>query len=248
MIIDFHCHLGKGKRKSLEPQDLINKMDSCGIDKAVVCPVEEGITVYNEEGNKYILEAINKFPDRLVGFLAVNPWYGDKSWEMAERYLGKGLKGIKMHPNLQGFMVNDEIIYPLMEIARDYHVPVYTHCGTPIYSLPYQILDLAGQFPEVPIVMGHMGYNYEYMEDSIRVAEMAPNLFLESSLTASSNALFDNFFNMIIDYDAGKLLFGSDTPESDMIIELEKLRSLDISKEDMNRILGENAKQLLEED
>jgi predicted TIM-barrel fold metal-dependent hydrolase len=247
MIIDFHCHLGRGRRKSLEPRELIGKMDACGVDKAVVCPVEEGITVYNEEGNQYVLDAVHEFPDRLVGFLSVNPWFGQKAQDMARRFLDQGLRGLKFHPNLQGFMVNDEIIYPLMEVAREYEVPVYTHCGTPTYSLPYQIRDLACRFKEVSIVMGHMGYNYEYMEDTIRVAEMTPNLFLESSLTESALALFDNFFNTITNSDARKLLFGSDTPESEMGIELDKLRSLELSEGDMNKILGENARRLLGE-
>jgi predicted TIM-barrel fold metal-dependent hydrolase len=92
-----------------------------------------------------------------------------------------------------------------------------------------------------------MGYNYEYMEDTIRVAEMTPNLFLESSLTESALALFDNFFNTITNSDARKLLFGSDTPESEMGIELDKLRSLELSEGDMNKILGENAWRLLGE-
>ncbi len=247
MIIDFHCHIGKGVRKSLKPGDLIKKMDDCGVDKAVVCPVEEGITVYNAEANQYILDAVNEFPDRLVGFGSFNPWFGRQALDMAGKFLGEGLRGLKFHPNLQGFMINDEIVYPLMEIAGEHHALVYTHCGTPVYSLPFQILDLAGRFSDVPIIMGHMGFNYEYMADTIKVSGMADNLFLETSLTASALALFDDFLKMAVGLDSGKVLFGSDSPASDMAIELDKLRSLDISDEDMDKILGRNAEQLLGE-
>ncbi|NQT67742.1 MAG: amidohydrolase [Actinobacteria bacterium] len=245
MIIDFHCHVGKGRRKSLEAIELIRKMDDCGVDKAVICPVEEGITVYNEEGNKYILDAVNEFPDRLIGFLSVNPWFGKSAQDMARKFLDQGLSGLKLHPNLQGFMINDEIIYPLMEIAKEYGIPVYTHCGTPLYSLPYQVWDLACEFKDVPIVMGHIGYIYGHDEEAIEVFKITNNLFLETSVAGLSDAPFSSFFRVISDFDNKRLLFGSDMPESDMNIEIEKIRSIGFSDNELKNILGENAKRLL---
>lgn len=59
MIIDAHAHLGQGRYKSLAPEELLRQMDEHGIDRAVICPVEEQIILHNREGNDFIFTPSN---------------------------------------------------------------------------------------------------------------------------------------------------------------------------------------------
>jgi hypothetical protein len=239
-IIDAHCHIGQGRYKRLDPSELIAMMDENGIERAVVCPVEEHITVYNREGNDYILQAVQDHPGRLIGFATVNPWYGDRAVEELRRAIGEGLRGLKLNSTLQGYFINDEIVYPLMEAAQELDIPVYFHTATPIFSLPLQLADLAGEFPGVRFIMGHAAAS-DFWIDAAPAARMFDNIFIESSLRSGSAVLR----NLVDELGAERLMFGSDTPCSTMAVELAKIDSLELSPADKEMVLAETALRVL---
>ena len=232
-IIDAHCHIGEGRYKRLTASELIALMDENDIEKAVVCPVEEHITVYNREGNDYILQAVKEHPDRLIGFATVNPWYGDRAVEELRQAIGEGLRGLKLNSTLQGYFINDELVYPLIEIAQELDIPVYFHTATPIFSLPLQLADLAGEFPEVRFIMGHAAAS-DFWIDAAPAAKMHDNIFIESSLRSGSAVLR----NLVDELGAERLMFGSDTPCSTMAVELAKIDSLELSPANKEMVLA----------
>lgn len=240
MIIDAHCHLGDGRYKKLDINTLLKEMDEQKIQKAVIIPVEEYITVYNEEGNEYILKAVNENRDKFAGFATVNPWYGSKGIEMLKKYLEKGLKGIKLNPSLQGFLLNDRIVYDIVEAAQSYKVPVYFHTGTPVHSMPFMLRDVAMSFPKVNFIMGHMGA-YDFGNDLITSAKGMDNIYLDTSLNLSCTIKM-----AINNLGADKVIFGSDAPRSTQKFELEKVYTACSNKEDLDKVLGGNIMSLLE--
>jgi predicted TIM-barrel fold metal-dependent hydrolase len=241
-IIDAHCHIGEGRYKHLKASELIVQMDKHGIDKAVVCPVEEHITVYNQEGNDYILQAVKEYPDRLIGFATVNPWYGTRAVEELERAIGEGLRGLKLNSTLQGYFINDELVYPLVEAAQKMDIPVYFHTATPIFSLPLQLADLAGEFPEVRFIMGHSAAS-DFWIDAAPATRMHDNIYLESSLRSGSAVLQ----HLVDELGADRLMFGSDTPASTISIELAKIDSLELSPADKEMVLAGTVLRVLGE-
>lgn len=240
MIVDAHCHIGEGRYKQQTPDQLLREMDRCGVDKAVVCPVEEYITVYNREGNDYVLQTVRDHPDRLFGFATVNPWYGKRAVEELRRAIGEGLHGLKFNSALQGFFINDEIVFPLIKVAQELAIPVYFHTGTPIFSLPLQLADLADRFPEVDLIMGHSAAA-DYWLDVPPSMEGHPNIYLESSLRTGTSVLEP----AIQRWGPGCLLFGSDSPASTIELELRKVRYMNVDDEIMGMILGGNILRLL---
>ena len=58
---------------------------------------------------------------------------------------------------------------------------VYAHTGTPITAEPFQLAELARTFPDVPMVMGHMGYT-DFWYDAVPAALQSENIYLETSL------------------------------------------------------------------
>ena len=82
----------------------------------------------------------------------------------------------------QAFLPNDEIVHPIMEEAQRARVPVLIHTGHSPFSLPWSVGELAESFPDVKIVMLHMGDGHGvYMEAAINVAKRMSNIYLETS-------------------------------------------------------------------
>jgi hypothetical protein len=239
MIVDAHRHIGSGRYKTLSADDLLRSMDECRIDRAVVVPVEEYLAVDNDTGNALILSEVRKNSGRLYGFATANPWYGQKAVESIRRFLGEGLRGIKLHPPLQGFVLNDEVVYPLVAEAEAYRVPVYFHTGTPVQSLPLQLRDLAARFAGVNFIMGHMGA-HDFNYDIVAAACGMSNIYLESSMSLS-----DITGRAIRELGAGKVVFGSNAPRSTQGYELEKASSQCRSEEEREFVLSGNMLRLL---
>src|SRR4030043_244801 len=126
MIIDFHTHvvpprikerrdeyLGRDacfsllyaepEAKLITAEELITAMDEYEIDKSVILNLGWVSHELCVETNDYILEAIARYPKRLIGFCAIQPLAGDKALKELERCALNGVKGVGgMRPDVQG--------------------------------------------------------------------------------------------------------------------------------------------------
>jgi predicted TIM-barrel fold metal-dependent hydrolase len=232
-IIDAHCHIGQGRRKKLTPSQLIAEMDACGVDQAVVCPVDEHITVFNRGGNDYILRAVREHPDRFIGFATVNPWYGEGAVKELKRAVNEGLRGLKLHSALQGYFINDDLIAPVIEAAVELGIPVYFHTGTPIHALPLQLSYLAADFPQVDFIMGHAAHA-DYWLDLLPAVRGLGNIYIETSLRSSTWVLQ----SAVDELGSHRVMFGSDSPVSSIKVELAKIETLDLDAKAREMVLG----------
>ena len=237
-IIDSHCHLGVGFRKRTTVDELLREMDRAGVEKAVVSTVDEFIAVSNREGNDEVLRAVRAHPDRLKGLSAVNPWFREKGVSELSRCLDAGLSGLKLNSHLQGFVLSDPLVHPLVATCRSFCVPLYAHTGTPVVAEPFQLAELARTFPDVPMVLGHMGYT-DFWYDAVPAALQSQNIYLETSLIDIMNIR-----TAIEKVGPDRILFGSDFPESDLSLEVEKMSMVEMTAEARARIMGENAARL----
>jgi len=238
-IIDAHCHIGFGRYKKLSPETLLEQMNSCGVDKAIVVPVEDFMAVYNEEGNDFVLDAVNKSDGRFIGFATVNPWLGEKAVEILKYYMDRGLKGIKLHPSIQGFLLNDALVDPVIQVAQDYRVPVYFHTGTPFNALPFQLGDLASRFPKVNFIMGHMA-SFDFGYDIVLAGQGLDNLFYETSHSVSLGVS-----NAIRNIGEDRIIFGSNAPRSDIQYEIEKIKLICQEERILNKVFSKNILSLI---
>ena len=240
LIIDAHCHVGETPHYRQTVEDLLRQMDANGVDHAVIVGSGRHITVENEEGNRLIASAVRFHPDRLYGFACVNPWYGPKAVEELKRAVSDGLVGLKLHPAMQGYWANDPLVDPVVDAAVALGIPIYIHSGTPVFSLPLQIVDLAERHPEGRFIMGHMG-GADFYVDVPASAKQAENLFYETSLTCHV-AYVDEIVSQA---GAHRVLFGSDSPTSQQAAELLKVRMAALTEDQRNQILGGNVLTLL---
>lgn len=253
MIVDCFTQLGAGitnhQTQLLRPledtstaQGLIAAMDRAGINRAVTfAPRWVGGPVIDpsyDAGNRAVREAVQQFPDRLVGYARVNPNYGDGAVRELESCLSEyEFKGLMLDPEWENFTPDDRhLVYPLLETVRRFGVPVLFSSGY-APAEPALFWRVADDFPEVPVVLGHMGGRLTV--DAVLIAERAPNIYLETS---------DHMYRlgtMAKRIGMERVLFGSNVPFSSPEVELYKVTvRKDLSAEQKAMILGGNAARL----
>jgi predicted TIM-barrel fold metal-dependent hydrolase len=217
-------------------------MNRTGIDKAVICPIGKALVTEIAEGNNRIASMVKKHPDRLVGFATASPWHEEAAIAELDRCVDMGLKGLKLHPDLQGFVASDELAQPLVRRAGELKIPVYVHSGSSPNSQPMEIGEMARACPETIVIMGHMGYSVYYL-DAIPPAKHFQNIVLETSRNALTWIIEDAAKTIGPD----RIVFGTDQPYSKAELELARIKSLTLDTETRDKILGGNIKRILHE-
>lgn len=247
LLIDIHTHLMDG---GLYTDDSIadpigaalESMDEEGVDISVVLGI--GFDKELDLNNELIRQAVERHPDRFIGFVGVNPHEGkEKNDALIDRAVEEwGFRGIKMHQWLQMFPTNDPIVYPVMERAARHGIPVLFHAGTPPYTTPLLIADLAKRYPEVPVIIAHMGKTTLFY-DCLTLLKDVDNLYCDFS----GNPLVGVLEWGIKTIGAHKFLYGSDEfgAGPGQGYGIQQIRHMDIPEADKRRILGGNAAKLL---
>lgn len=241
LVVDAHCHVGVGHEYRQSADELLREMDKYGVDRAVICPVDRCIAVDNHEGNELMLASVRAHPSRFYAFATANPWYGTRAVMELRRAIGEGAKGIKLHPPLQGFLLCDDLVYPIMELAEELAVPVFFHTGTPAFAQPMQLAELASHFPKVNLIMGHMGTT-DLKADALPAASLAPNIYLDTSWILPGLVT-----QAVAQVGPDRVIFSSDSPLSELPIELELRAAAQISNDARAKLMGGNILRLLGE-
>lgn len=178
-----------------------------------------------------VAAAVAKYPDRLVGFFALNPVAADAP-ARAERAFGAlGLRCACLFPALHHYHVADDRVARIFEIADTHRAALFVHCGylsieaRSKLGLPNQI-DLrlgdplalaatAARFPCVPVIIPHFGAGF--LREALMAADVCPNIHLD---TSSSNGwlkyvpgltLADVFRRALAVAGADRVVFGTDS-------------------------------------
>jgi len=134
-------------------------------------------------------------------------------------------------------------VYPIVEKAKELNICVMVHSDPSIYATPWQVGLLAMDFPDVPVVMAHMGFvDVIYNDAAINMAKRAPNLYLETcGVSAEGKVAL-----AVREIGASRVIHGSDMPFHNPAFDMARIQYADISEEDKKLILGENAQRLLD--
>lgn len=254
LFVDMHNHVFK-PRKTVHGyygqtmEELIDRMDRNRIDRALIFPGGSGLT-HGEfrEANNYIIEAVEKYPDRFVGSCVATPVHGRFSLEEIERCAKAGLRGVKFLPHMHGYYAIDgEIMNPLMEKIAELKMIVTSHSDFDQKKCsPYQVVLLAQRFPQVTILMAHMGMNSDNTEVVADLVKGVKNVILDTS--ATPNLPYDVYVRPMQSVP-DQIVFGSDTPTLSPEVELKKVEVAEqlygLTKEQKRKILGENAARIL---
>ena len=162
-------------------------MDRARVDRAVMFPFVENV---DSKYNDWIADTAARYPDRLIGFAAVNPWHAGAADEVRRAATQKGLRGLKLHPFLHGYsLATHELMDPIFQACRDVNIPLLIHGGDNWSNMPYQFDEMARTFPDVTMVMAHMG-TWAGVYDALQVAQVRPNILLGTAM-ALANFIVD---------------------------------------------------------
>jgi predicted TIM-barrel fold metal-dependent hydrolase len=132
-------------------------------------------------------------------------------------------------------------VHPLMELLQERGLPVLLHSGHPIFTLPWSIEELAVAFPDVKVIMGHMGHgNVVYINASIDIAARNPNVYLETSGMPMHTKIKDAVERVGVE----RVLYGSDAPFHHPAVEILRVQVSGLGSEELERVLCENSRAL----
>ncbi|MFC1899712.1 amidohydrolase family protein [Chloroflexota bacterium] len=236
-------------------EELIASMDKSGIDISVV--VNIGWTSHElcVETNDYILEAVARYPQRLIGFCAVQPLTGDTAISEIKRCAANGIRGIgEMRPDIQKINFTDKaVIAPFIKATQEHNLILMVHTSEPVGHeypgkgsvTPEVLYPLITGYPELKLVLAHWGGGFPFYTLMPEVKQALKNTYFDTAASPFlySPQIYREVINII---GAEKILFGSDYPLMPQNRLLDEINRVSLTDEERGLILSSNAKRLLE--
>ncbi len=259
-IIDFHTHVypdaiahkaAKSIRDFYQIGDveldgttklLLEKGDAAGIDRFVILPV-----ALKPDHVGSINDFIKRQADAQPRFTAFGTLHAamDHMEAEVERMDALGLKGVKMHPDSQVFPIDDPRLFPAYDMLQG-KKPILFHMGDNRYNYSHptrlrRVLDL---FPRLQVIAAHFGgYSMQDIAcDNLRDTDCFFDI--SSSIMFMEEGEPEKYVRL---YGAQRMLFGSDFPLWDPVIEVERFKQLKLTGEEFDQISHKTALTILGE-
>lgn len=208
-----------------------------------------------EETNSATLAFCQDAPHKRIGFMSVNPnWPG--YLEEIDRWHEAGLVGIKLGPNYQNYDPLGDAALSIYERAQARGLPILFHQGaSPIrqaplrYTYPLVTDEVALRFPDLRIVMAHMGHPWG--RETVVTIRKHPNVYADvSSIYLRPWVCYESLLMASEWGVVGKLLLGSDFPIANTAEAIAGLRRVNdiVEGTRMPRIAAEQIEQVIHAD
>jgi len=248
-IWDLHCHLTG--LPGLTPEEraghLVRYADRMGIERLCVYmglrflqnPTAEQLIQQNDE----VLRALAAFPDRLFGFVYLSGEHIETSRAELERCVASGpMVGVKLWVASR---CNDLALDPLIVRAAELKALIFQHTwiktggNYPGESTPDDLVALARRFPDVPLICGHTGGNWQL---GLRAIRHQPNLYAD---LAGSDPTAGFTEAAVAALGPDRVLYGSDAPGRSFSSQLAKVHGADLPTDVKQKIFHSNLHRLL---
>ena len=196
-----------------------------------------------------VLKPLQRWPDKLLGMIQLNPNEPRASLDALNRWLRDGpMLGVYFAGGGRGAMTCTHPNFtPLVERITELRGVIVQHTWFksggkqgPGESTPAELAELARRFPEQQFICAHAGGEWER---GIRAVQNSANILLETSGFDATAG----FIEMAVrEVGAERIVFGSHLPSRSLGTELAKVTSANISEKDKRQILGENFRRLLQ--
>ncbi|MBI4029204.1 MAG: amidohydrolase [Candidatus Blackburnbacteria bacterium] len=259
MIIDSHAHIAlSGSPRIATPDDLIKSMDEAGIDYSLLLANQrKGTRISTNEA----VEIAKKYPRiKAIGHVEFGAPIAPQI-ENLKRYLNAGqIHGVKFYLGYEDYSATDKQLFPLYEFCQKEGKPIIFHTGALLIgehgmlknSHPLNVDDVAYHFPNLKIVIAHMGN--PWIIDTAAILLKNPNVYTDLSgyftewvpIDPGEAADFKNSVGQIKSYvgDYKKCIFGTDWPLYSQKEYIEAVKSLDMSEEEKELVFWKNANDI----
>jgi len=240
-IFDAHTHLGHdvdgmvGRYEELE-----QVMDTYGISRCFVfCLDEPDRQPGFRAGNDRTLAFAERSNGRMIPFVRLS--LAEEPIEEAVRCLDLGARGIKLHPRAQKFLLDDERLAPVFELAAERHVPILIHGGRGLPPIADHLHRLVDAYPEAQLIIAHAG-----------IADLAglaahfagkAGVFFDTAVWSAIDLL--GFFHLV---PPEQIVYASDFPygqqPTSLLLSLRTARAAGLGEEEVRGILAGNATRI----
>ncbi len=243
MVIDVHTHLG-AKNYERDYNNLLSAMERYGIDKIYVSglgggtPTKEIIRIYNDA----VYDFKRAEPDKVEAYVYASPELPSAIDEVRYGIEENGAIGLKVWMST---FADDPAMNKMAELMIDYNMPILFHAFYKAHdqllyeTLGNHIANIARRYPELKIIMAHLGGSAYHSIPAIRAL---PNVWVDM---CSSIFRGDELQYTIEQVGAHRILFGSDMP-GNYIVNVGQVEELDLSDEDKDKIYYKNTLKLFD--
>lgn len=233
MIIDIHTHLVNSaefgdnliddmkrckidhKRWSYGENDYINATQEA--DKVIVFGLKAPCTGWNCS-NQYVYDFVKRHNDKYIYFASIDPSQPNYMEDLMYNHIELKCQGVKIGAIYQGVHPCDKRYYDIYSYCQKHNLPIITHSATtfssgiPIdYARPYHIDRIACDFPDLKIVIAHLGHPWE--AETLAIIRKQKNVYADISALFYRPWQFYNSIMLACEYGCyNKILFGSDYP------------------------------------
>ncbi len=213
--------------------ELVKIFDEAGIQAAMTL-----ISSADAATNETVWEAMKRHPTRIFGMCLVSSRHGMKAAVDEFRRTVKewGFTGLK-----HGVESDD-----LVAAAAEMGIPITIHTGgeswTPQTKTFYaKIEEMAKKYPDLPIIMEHMGYRFS-VDLAIALSREYPNVYLGTTIPAAAEPVLVK--KAVREAGAEKVVFGSNAPFALATLGVDGVRRLNLGKEDERLVFGGNFERI----
>ncbi|MFA5648428.1 MAG: amidohydrolase family protein [Bacteroidales bacterium] len=265
MIIDVHTHINNyHEDRVISLDDSLNKLSANMLENNVDYALVLTSFKVNQHrpSTKQVVEAIKQRNNLGVVSGISYLHYDHRDVREIGEYLENGfIKALKFYPGYEPFYPNDTRLKLMYEMAIEYDVPVMFHSGDTYaptgkvkYSHPIHIDDLAVDYPDLKIVICHIGN--PWIKDCMEVVYKNNNVYADISglVLGDFEDKFERYMKKEIEEmityagDPNYLLYGTDWPISNMKSYLKFMDQLELAEDKKELILWKNAAQLFKID
>jgi hypothetical protein len=160
-------------------------------------------------------------------------------WGTLRFYSEKGFRAIKMLARVDFYNpASLKVMGPVYEAAEKYHYTILFHSGHPSRDLPSLQSYGAKHYPNVNIVLAHMGL-HDYLHETIIACKEIPNIYADMSQAWPYD--IKAFVHAV---GAERLMYGTDGPFQSPRVERLKIEECDFTDSQMELIFHKNAERI----
>ena len=257
-IIDSHCHVYPDKiaQKAADatghfydlPSSLDGKLSTllaygerAGIDHFVIQSVATTPKQVSSINN-FIAKAVADGNGKFTGLGTLHPDSEDMEADVNE-IIGLGLKGVKMHPDIQRVKLDDSRMHKIYELCEG-RLLMLLHTGDSRYdySNPNRLIPILDKYKNLTVIGAHFG-GWSVWEEATEKLYKYDGFLVDcsSSLYAMTP---EKAKELIMTYGAERVLFGTDYPLWTPEVEIERFMKVDLTEAQREDIFYNNAAKL----
>jgi predicted TIM-barrel fold metal-dependent hydrolase len=247
----MHVSGGAERFVGCEAESVIDAADRLGIDQLVCSiPVTGGrwaTPAQVRDCNDAVLQAMRRYPGRILGYCFLNPGYGDEALQELDRcVVRERMVGVKLYNQ---YKINDPVVFPVVERTIELGVPILSHAARlvtpsdiaaqPLTSHAADFVDVGRRYPEAMIIHGHIAGGGDWQWTIKVLRDAPPSIYLDTGGSVMDAGMLER---CVRDFGEDRLLFATD-----MTMEggVARLRDAEITDEQRDRIFHRNFEAII---